>query len=81
MRYEEFPGHIECFRRGGPKAGRRVLMLHVLARGSIVEYYNGSHLHHLETTKGKRSWHEISSSEMVRIGSKGIEKDFADGGM
>ncbi|EED23191.1 hypothetical protein TSTA_066400 [Talaromyces stipitatus ATCC 10500] len=80
LRYEEFPGHVECFRRGGPKAGLRVLVVHLLAKGSRVEYYTFSHLHDLVTTKGRRSLYEIPKSELERVGSKPEVKDFPDGG-
>ncbi|CAG8005772.1 unnamed protein product [Penicillium olsonii] len=81
LRYEEFPGHVECFRRGGLKAGHRVLMVHLWAKGSRVEYYTLSHLHDLATTKGRRSLYEISQSELDRMGSKPEVKDFPDGGL
>ncbi|KAJ6001019.1 hypothetical protein N7481_001428 [Penicillium waksmanii] len=81
LRYEEFPGHVECFRRGGPKAGRRVLMVHLWAKGSRVEYYTLSHTHNLATTKGRRSLYEIPQSELDRVGSQPEVKDFPDGGL
>jgi len=81
LRYEEFPGHVECFRRGGPKAGRRVLAVHLWAKGSRVEYNAGSHLHDLATTKGRRSLHEISQSELARVGSRHEPKHFPNGGL
>ncbi|KAI0388406.1 hypothetical protein F5Y17DRAFT_452932 [Xylariaceae sp. FL0594] len=81
LRYEEFPGHVECFRRGGPKAGRGVLTVHLWAKGSQVAYYVGSHLHDMVTTRGKRSLHEIPLSELDRVGSKPEEKEFPDGGI
>ncbi|KAJ5860645.1 uncharacterized protein N7529_007955 [Penicillium soppii] len=81
LRYEEFPGHVECFRRGGLKAGRRVLVVHLWAKGSRVEYYTLSHLHDLATTKGRRSLYEIPQSELDRMGSKPEVKDFPDGGL
>ncbi|KAJ5556654.1 hypothetical protein N7513_001775 [Penicillium frequentans] len=81
LRYEEFPGHVECFRRGGPKAGRRVLMVHLWAKGSRVEYYARSHLHDLATTRGRRSLYEISQSELDHVGSRPEVKDFPDGGL
>ena len=81
MRYEEFLDYIECFRRGGLKVGRRVLIVHLLARGSQVKYYIGSHLHDLETIKRRRSLYEISLSKLARVGSKPKEKQFLDSGM
>ncbi|CAD6445933.1 5398761d-2153-434d-b04a-641ca121d054 [Sclerotinia trifoliorum] len=32
LRYTAYPGHILCFRRGGPKAGRCVLVVHLLSQ-------------------------------------------------
>ncbi|KAJ5111751.1 hypothetical protein NUU61_001381 [Penicillium alfredii] len=81
LRYEDFPGHVECFRRGGPKAGCRVLTVHLWAKGSRVEYYTLSHLHDLMTTKGRRSLYEIPQSELDRVGSRPEVKEFPDGGL
>ncbi|KAK3328704.1 hypothetical protein B0T19DRAFT_357440 [Cercophora scortea] len=80
LRYEDFPGHVECFRRGGPKAGRRVLMVHLWAKGSRVAYYVGSHLHDMATSRGRRSLYEIPLSELDRVGSEPEHKEFPDGG-
>ncbi|TWU70393.1 hypothetical protein ED733_000085 [Metarhizium rileyi] len=38
LRYKAYPGHILCFRKGGPKAGRRRLVIQLLAKGSKVAY-------------------------------------------
>ncbi|KAK4118164.1 hypothetical protein N657DRAFT_667302 [Parathielavia appendiculata] len=81
LRYEEFPGHIECFRRGGRKAGRLVLTVHLWAKGSQVAYYAGSHLHDMATSRGRRSLHEIPLSELSRVGSNPKHKEFPDGGL
>ncbi|AEO57119.1 hypothetical protein MYCTH_2056329 [Thermothelomyces thermophilus ATCC 42464] len=81
LRYEEFPGHVECFRRGGPRAGRRVLVVHLWAKGSQVAYYVGSHLHEMATSRSRRSLYEIPLSELDRVGSKPKHKDFPDGGI
>ncbi|KZL67538.1 hypothetical protein CT0861_00342 [Colletotrichum tofieldiae] len=81
LRYKELPGHIECFRKGGPEAGMRVVLVQLWARGSQVEYYRGSHLCVLPTTKGERSLHEISPMALDEAGCKPKELKFPDGGL
>ncbi|KAK5212200.1 hypothetical protein LTR41_002442 [Exophiala xenobiotica] len=81
LRYNEYPGHIECFRRGGPKAGLRVLIVHLWAKGSRAKYYGGSHLHDLPTEKGERSLYEISQRALDEGGCKSKEIEFTDGGL
>ncbi|GKU05488.1 unnamed protein product [Fusarium langsethiae] len=81
LRYEAYPGHIVCFRRGGPKAGQKVLMVHLWAKGSRVDYYRGSHLHELPTEMGRRSLHEIPPAALAEVGCNATEKNFKDGGI
>jgi hypothetical protein len=81
LRYEEHPNHVECFRRGGPKAGRRLMVVHICSKGSSVDYYAGSHLHDLETSKGLRSLHEIPFPELQRVGCVPDTREFKDGGL
>jgi hypothetical protein len=81
LRYIEYPGHILCFRRGGPKARRQALAVHLLAKGSRVGYYGGSHHHFLPTTKGIRLLHKISLSALDEVGCQYKEKEFPDGGL
>jgi len=81
LRYIAYPGHILCFRRGGPKAGRRALAVHLLAKGSRVGYCGGSHDHFLPTTKGKRFLNEISQSALDEVGCQCEEREFPDGGL
>ncbi|KAH8655629.1 hypothetical protein BX600DRAFT_384988, partial [Xylariales sp. PMI_506] len=45
LRYKAYPGHIVCFRKGGPRAGKKALMVHVWAKGSRASYWRASHLH------------------------------------
>nr|CDP29022.1 Putative protein of unknown function [Podospora anserina S mat+] len=78
LRYGEFPGNVECFRRGGPKAGRYVLMVHLWAKGSQVAYYVGSHHHNITTSRDNRSLYEIPLSELNRVGSKPKHKESPD---
>jgi len=55
------------------------MMVHLWARGSQADYYPGSHLHCLNTFKGRRSLHEIDPSEMARAGCEPQPRDFPDG--
>ena len=80
LRYEAYPGHIVCFRRGGPKAGQKALMVQLWVKGSQVVYYSGSHLHELPTEEGRRSLHEISPVAIADAGCVAMEKVFEDGG-
>ena len=81
LRYENHVGHIECFRKGGPTAGRRVLVVQVWSKGSEVDYFVGSHRHKLEAVNGKRSLHEVERSELERYNCKPEEKVFESGAM
>lgn len=82
LRYEALPDqHIECFRQGGPEAGRRVFMVHVCSKGSQVAYYVGSHLHKFKTTKGLRSVFEVSPEELSRAGCEPEALNFPNGGL
>lgn len=81
LRYEEHVNHVECFRRGGQSAGRRVFMIHVWSRGSHVDYYAGSHLHNLNTTRGLRSVWEVAMSELDRVRCVPDRRTFPDGGL
>ncbi|KAK3934086.1 hypothetical protein QBC46DRAFT_462801 [Diplogelasinospora grovesii] len=53
LRYGAFLSYIESF-LSGRDAGRRALMVHLLAEGSRVDYYAKSHLHVFSTEKGAR---------------------------
>jgi hypothetical protein len=57
-----------CFRRGGPKAGRRALVVHLLAKGLRVGYCGGSHHYELPTIEGRRLLHEIPPSVLAEVG-------------
>ncbi|KAL2282147.1 hypothetical protein FJTKL_11187 [Diaporthe vaccinii] len=81
LRYQDYKGHIECFRRGGQKAGRNVLMIHCWAKGSQVNYFPRSHLHDLDTTIGKRSLYEVDQSKLELAGLSPHEQLFPDGGL
>lgn len=81
LRYEELPNHIECFRRGGLKAGRKLVAVQVCAKGSEVDYYSGSHEHELETSRSLRSLHKISSSELARVHCVADRREFKEGAL
>ena len=80
LRYKAYPGHVVCFRSGGPKAGRRALLVHLWAKGSRVEYYGGSHLHDLPKQKGARLLWETQPSTLNEAGCVATPKSFRDGG-
>ncbi|KAI0804239.1 hypothetical protein GGR55DRAFT_691098 [Xylaria sp. FL0064] len=67
LRYGNRPGFVECHVKGGPKAGRLALMVHVLARGSRVDYYRGSHIHELRTIEGQRGLYEVDALEVADL--------------
>ncbi|KAM4058165.1 hypothetical protein HRG_014529 [Hirsutella rhossiliensis] len=81
LRYKAYPGHIVCFRSGGPKAGRRRLLVHLLAKGTQVGYWSHSHEHELPTTEGKRLLHELSESALVEVGCRCKVEEFPSGGI
>ncbi|KAH6705875.1 hypothetical protein EV126DRAFT_178783 [Verticillium dahliae] len=81
LRYKEYPGHVECFRRGGLEAGRRVLMVQLWAAGSQLDYYPRSHLHKMDTFRSRRSLNEILPSELDRVGLKPEPIDLPVGGL
>ncbi|KAH7016072.1 uncharacterized protein B0I36DRAFT_42113 [Microdochium trichocladiopsis] len=76
LRYKAYPGHVVCFRSGGPKAGRRALLVHLWAKGSRVEYYGGSHLHDLPKQKGARLLWETQPSALGEVGCVATPKSF-----
>jgi hypothetical protein len=75
------PGRIECFRRGGVKAGLRVIVIQQLAKGSQVAYYNSSHQHDLPTESGQRGLFETSENTLKAMGCKISKKNFPEGGL
>ena len=79
LRYAAYPGHIECFLGGGPKVGRRVLMVHLLAKMSRVYYFGGSHLLELPAKPGEKDTLEIPESAIPES-CQPRRKDFVDGG-
>ncbi|KAF2744343.1 hypothetical protein M011DRAFT_470480 [Sporormia fimetaria CBS 119925] len=81
LRYTAFPGHIESFRKGGPEAGLRVIVVQQWAKGSQVVYYGGSHKHDLPTVNGIRQLHETQKTALDEIGCGAIVKNFPDGGL
>ncbi|KAK7177949.1 hypothetical protein PSPO01_15998 [Paraphaeosphaeria sporulosa] len=81
LRYTAFPGHIEAFRKGGPEAGLRVLVVQQWAKGSQVVYYGGSHKHDLPTVNGIRQLHETQKTALDGMGCEAIERNFPNGGL
>ncbi|KAI8663479.1 hypothetical protein NCS57_00949000 [Fusarium keratoplasticum] len=81
LRWGALPGHIECFLAGGRDAGRRVLMVQLLAKGSRVDYYASSHLKSLPTENGPRSTHELSPAALQQEGCKVHDGNFSAGGL
>jgi hypothetical protein len=81
LRYTAFPGHIECFRRGGPEAGLRAVVVEQWAKGSQVHYYRGSHKHDLPTVTGIRQLYETQKTALDEVGCEAIRKEFPDGGL
>jgi hypothetical protein len=80
LRYRAYPGHVICFRGGGPKAGRRRFMVHLLSRGSQIKYYGRSHLHELPTEETDYLFYEVPQAALDQAGLHGEVLDFDDGG-
>ncbi|EFY90726.1 hypothetical protein MAC_03306 [Metarhizium acridum CQMa 102] len=67
--------------RGGPKAGRRCLLVHLIGKGSQIRYRRQSHLHDLPAVENKkRSLHETSSAAYDEAGCEAEIMTFPDGG-
>ncbi|KAG8422544.1 hypothetical protein J3459_010285 [Metarhizium acridum] len=71
----------ECFIKGGLKAGRRAVVVHLMPRGSELRYWPGSHLHNLPTTEGKRSTYEVEESDLKDAGLIPQNIQFVSGAM
>lgn len=69
------------FRKGGPKAGRLSLLVHLLAKGSCVDYYSGAHLYDMPKTKGGRLLWENQPAALAEVGCKATPESFKDGGL
>jgi hypothetical protein len=80
LRYTEYPGHIMLFRKGGPRAGRRCLLVHLIGKGSQMSYRRKSHLHDLPTVEGKRSLHETDAAAYDEAGCEAQVIPFDNGG-
>ncbi|RDH26961.1 hypothetical protein BDQ94DRAFT_123624 [Aspergillus welwitschiae] len=81
LRYRRDPGHIFCFRKGGPKAGLRVLIVHVWGKGSRATYYGGSHLHSLPTVGAANGLFEIPSAALRSVRCQGTDVEITNGGL
>lgn len=78
LRYTANPGHVLCFRSGGPEAGRRRLMVHLMARGSQVGYWSGSHLQKLVWLETEYGFYEIPKPALVNAGLNSKDLEFSD---
>lgn len=76
LRYKAYPGHVICFRGGGPKAGRRRLMVHLLASGSQVGYWGRSHVHELPTVETEYLFYEIPQPSLDEAGLEATDLQF-----
>lgn len=81
LRYKAYPGHILCFRRGGPRGGRRRLLVHLLSRGARVGYWRYSHQHELPTSEGRRLLYELTEPDLVEAGCERVDEEFPHGGL
>ncbi|KAJ5543904.1 hypothetical protein N7494_005183 [Penicillium frequentans] len=81
LRYGRDPGHNFSFRRGGAKAGLRVLIVHMWSKGSRATYYCGSHLHSLPTIKAANGLFEIPSAGLRIAACQGKDIEFPNGGL
>lgn len=68
------------FMRGGQKAGRHALMVHLWPKGSEVVYFTGSHLVELPARKGRRLLWEAEEQILLEAGCQPVRKNFEDGG-
>jgi hypothetical protein len=80
LRYKADPA-FECFISGGRKAGRCALAVHLLPKGSRLDYFEGSHLYDLPTIPSGRSTHETPELALRDSGLEARGKDFEDGGL
>jgi hypothetical protein len=78
LRYKENPA-FECFIKGGQKAGRCALVVHLLPRGSRLDYITGSHLVDLPIKQSDRLTHETEESAIA--GSTIQGREFENGGL
>jgi len=78
LRYTANPGHVLCFRSGGPEAGRRRLMVHLMAKGSQVGYWGRSHLRKLTWLETDYGFYEIPEHSLVGAGLKREDLEFND---
>ncbi|KAI1496548.1 hypothetical protein F5X99DRAFT_422024 [Biscogniauxia marginata] len=81
LRYTAKPGRIICFRGGGPKALQPRFMVHLLAKGSQVVYYGGSHLVELPMKETEYLFYETLKSDLDQACLKGKVLEFEHGGL
>ena len=66
---------------GGPGAGRRAVIVHLLAKKSEVNYFSKSHLYVFPAEKGARLTRELSRSALEEAGCEVFHKVFETGGV
>lgn len=81
LKYNNDPGHIFSFRRGGAKAGLRVLIIQLWSVGSRGVYYGGSHLHSLPAVQAANGLWEVPFAAFKRVGCRETEVKFEHGGL
>ncbi|CAG9949751.1 unnamed protein product [Clonostachys rosea f. rosea IK726] len=80
LRYQAYPGVDICFRRGGPRAGRRRFMIHLLPKQARAGYYSGSHLHELPTEETEYLFYKVSHEAIEEQGLQAKVVNFEHGG-
>ncbi|KAB2099594.1 hypothetical protein AG0111_0g12091 [Alternaria gaisen] len=81
LRYNELPGHFECFSKGGSEAGLHFLAVHQWPKGSRVACWNGSHRANLPTQTSRRSTFETTQAALVEAGFKVDVREFPEGAL
>ncbi|KAK1973279.1 hypothetical protein LZ30DRAFT_744034 [Colletotrichum cereale] len=79
VRYTAKPGRIICFRGGGPKARTPRFMVHLLAKGSRVAHYSGSHLVELPVKETEYLFYETLQPDLNQAGLSGKDYESKDG--
>lgn len=83
LQYSGRLGPIEGFRTGGREAGLRILLVLVLAKGSQVIYYQGSHLHDLPVLEKmlSRGLPQTTRAVLDDAGCIAVPIDYLDGAL
>ncbi|CZS92365.1 uncharacterized protein RAG0_02776 [Rhynchosporium agropyri] len=81
LKWNNDPGHNFSFRKGGTKAGLRVLLVQLWSVGSRVAYWGGSHLLSPPAVGAANGLWEVPSAALKRAGCKQTEITFEQGGL